>query len=98
MTKRNNVWVDDQGGIKATKRILVGKELYLSYGGKRASYVDRKPKARATAKAKATGTTTTAEPIGVANVARRRGTVDSSVAQQNLGEQKFEEGLRKKKK
>mgnify|MGYP002176707461 CR=1 FL=1 len=98
MLKHNNVWVDDQGGIKATKRILVGKELYLSYGGKRASYVDRKPKARATAKAKGTGTTTTAETIGVANVARRRGTVDSNVAQQNLGEQKFEEGSRKKKK
>jgi hypothetical protein len=52
MIKHNKVWVDDQGGVKATKRILVGKELFLSYEGKRPSYVDRKPKARATAKAK----------------------------------------------
>jgi hypothetical protein len=68
MMKYNNVWVDDQGGVKATKRILVGDELFLSYEGKRPSYVDRKPKAKATAKAKATGTgtTTTAETIGVA--------------------------------
>jgi hypothetical protein len=98
MLKHNNVWVDDQGGVKATKRILVGQELFLSYEGKRPSYKNRKPKAGATAKAKGTGTTTTAETIGVANVTRRRGTVDSNVAQQNLGEQKFEEGSRKKKK
>jgi exo-beta-1,3-glucanase (GH17 family) len=96
--KHNNVWVDDQGGVKATKRILVGQELLLSYEGKRRSYVDRKPKARATVKAKATGTITTVETIGVANVARRRGTVDLGVAQQNLGEHKFKEGPRKKKK
>ena len=98
MLKHNNVWVDDQGGVKATKRILVGQELFLSYEGKRPSYENRKPKAGATAKAKGTGTTTTAETIGVANITRRRGTVDSNVAQQNLGEQKFEEGSRKKKK
>jgi hypothetical protein len=77
MMKYNNVWVDDQGGVKATKRILVGEELFLSYEGKRPSYIDRKPKARATAEVKATGT---------------------SVAQQNLGEQKFEEGPKKRKK
>jgi hypothetical protein len=35
MWKHNNVWVDDQGGIKATRRILVGEELFLSYEGKR---------------------------------------------------------------
>ncbi len=88
MLKHNNVWVDDQGGVKATKRILVGQELFLSYEGKRPSYENRKPKAGATAKAKGTGTTTTAETIGVANVARRIRTAGSSVAQENPGEQK----------
>jgi hypothetical protein len=99
MLKHNNVWVDDQGGIKATRRILVGEELFLSYKGKRPSYVDRKPKARATAKGKGTGTTTIAEAIGVANLARRKGTVDLTVVQQNvIREQKFKGGPRKKKK
>jgi hypothetical protein len=60
--KHNNVWVDDQGGVKATKRIRVGQELLLSYEGKRRSYVDRKPKATVTAEAKATGTMTTEGP------------------------------------
>jgi hypothetical protein len=98
MLKHNNVWVDDQGGIKATRRILVDEELFLSYEGKRPSYVDRKPKARATAKGKGTGTTTIAETIGVANIARRKGTVDSTVVQQNVRKQKFKGGPRKKKK
>jgi hypothetical protein len=60
--KHNNVWVDDQGGVKATKRICVGQELLLSYEGKRRSYVDRKPKATVTAGAKATRTMTTEGP------------------------------------
>jgi hypothetical protein len=33
--KGNNVWVDDQGGIKAGRRILVGEEMFLSYNGSR---------------------------------------------------------------
>jgi hypothetical protein len=90
--------VDDQGGIKATRRILVGEELFLSYKGKRPSSVDRKPKARAMAKGKGTGTTAVAETIGVANLARRKETVDSTVVQQNVREQTFKEGPRKKKK
>jgi hypothetical protein len=33
--KLNNVWVDDQGGVKANRRICVGKEILFSYDGKR---------------------------------------------------------------
>jgi hypothetical protein len=33
--KMNNVWVDDQGGVRASKRIVRGEELLLSYEGKR---------------------------------------------------------------
>ena len=34
MNKVNNVWVDDQGGVKACRRIFVNEELFLSYEGK----------------------------------------------------------------
>jgi hypothetical protein len=33
--KFNNVWVDDQGGVKANRRICVGEEILFSYDGKR---------------------------------------------------------------
>ena len=99
MIKHNKVWVDDQGGVKATKRIHVGEDLFLSYEEKRRLLQgDRKPKARATAELGGTGTTTAAETMGVANVARRMGAVESRVAKENPGEQKLEEGPRKKKK
>jgi len=32
--KMNNVWVDDQGGVKACRRIFLNEELFLSYEGK----------------------------------------------------------------
>jgi hypothetical protein len=90
MMRHNNVWMDDRGGIKATKRVLVGEELFLSGEGKRPPYVDKN--LTATAKRKVTGTNTIAEIIGVASVGKRRGTVDSR------GKEKLEEGPRKKKK
>ena len=33
--KMNNVWVDDQGGARASKRIFAGDELLLNYEGKK---------------------------------------------------------------
>jgi hypothetical protein len=38
MRKHNNVWMDDQGRVKASRRIYVGEELFLSYEGKRPSH------------------------------------------------------------
>jgi hypothetical protein len=45
--KMNNVWIDDQGGVRANIRILVGSEMFMSYEGKRAYFERKEAKKRA---------------------------------------------------
>ena len=42
--KTNNVWVDDQGGVRAKRRIMKGSELFLSYAGMEPLLKKKKPK------------------------------------------------------
>jgi hypothetical protein len=45
--KMNNVWIDDQGGVRANIRILLGTEMFMSYEGKRAYFERKEAKKRA---------------------------------------------------
>jgi hypothetical protein len=53
VAKHNNVWVDDQGAVRVTRRICVGDELFLSYEGK--SQIHRYQKVKKGAKGSAGG-------------------------------------------
>ena len=78
LMKYNNVWVDDQGGVKASRKICLGDELLLSYEGKRPPHKDKKPmkEGNATARATATAGITTAITGGTAiGTAKGKGTL-----------------------
>jgi hypothetical protein len=64
--KFNNVWVDDQGGVKACRRICVGEELFISYEGKRTSYKYKRLKKGTPGAAEASGVATATVATGMA--------------------------------